>query len=239
MRRALFVISTQGLGHITRCRALALELGRRGWGSTMTTHAPTSVASVDLSVVDMQSDDGMVPEGGVLRAVSAKPVVRIANTCDVSEDIARYYEQVVALAVPNITVVGSPGALWEQNSHYATLALLGGRYAMLRPEFEQARNADANLPSLGHPGGVFDCRNISDWMAMQMACRMRLADVVVTWGGMRALEAACVRKGGRDLLIYHRNQGEWLNKQGLADGKDHIDGRGCQRVADALEELVK
>ena len=235
MRRALFIVSTRGLGHITRCRALASVLVQRGWASTMTTKAPLSVSSHDVTVVDMDGEEMF--EGTALRAVMAKPVVRIANTCILSDDVETWAIQ--PTNVPRITVVGSPGAEYYPILPPTVPALLGGKYALLRPEFAEARDADMSLPGNAQHGGLFDCRDIKDWSSTQIAYRMRNADMVISFGGMRALEAACVRKGGQDILVYARNAGEGLNKRGLADGQDHIDGRGCQRVADALEELVK
>lgn len=243
MRRVMFVVSSRGLGHITRCRALACELGRRGWASSMSSHAPIVANSVDACVVDM--DDGeSIAEGAVLRAVGSKPTIRLANSDHMTDDIRRYYDTLVHGRVPHITIIASPGetdsgAMWAGIGGGYSRVLVGGKYALLRPEFVEARDADSSNPVIHGHGGLFDCRDVADWSATQMAYRMRFAYPVITYGGMRALESACVRKGGVDLLIYARNRGEELNKQGLADGQDHIDGRGCQRVADALEELVK
>jgi UDP-N-acetylglucosamine:LPS N-acetylglucosamine transferase len=68
-----------------------------------------------------------------------------------------------------------------------------------------------------------------------MAEVMSKVALVVTYGGMRAMEAACI---GVPSIIQPRNEGERLNAEFLrAGGK--IDGLGCKRAADAIEELVK
>lgn len=220
-KRALFVVSTRGQGHIVRCRALAAELATRGWASTMTNKAPLSPASYDVSIVDLEGEDH---EHDVYEVLKDRPVVAIVDT---------HFD----LPAVNLVVCGNAGARTVRSRR----CLFGPRYALLRPEFLQARIEDTWQREHRPTNGLsFDCRKVSDLSAATLAERMRDSDEVVTWGGMRALEAACVRGNAVEIHIRPRNEGEIWNMRGLyADPTaDLVDGRGCLRVADAILELA-
>ena len=60
--------------------------------------------------------------------------------------------------------------------------------------------------------GILDVRDISDMSAVKLACSMATAAVVITYGGMRAMETACC---GAPMVVVPRNRGEHLNAKGL------------------------
>lgn len=225
-RRALFVMSTRGQGHIVRCRALAAELLTRGWFSTMTNRSPLSGTSYDVSIVDLGEEEHAA---AVYDALKDKPVVAIVDT--------------PGPRLVDMIVCGSPGAKVEMfapepEGASAGTILGGGAYALLRPEFREFRSSLPRRPWIY----AFDCREVTDHSAFDMAIGMSTAETVITYGGMRALEAACVRGHARGMTIEARNPGEELNKAGLRGHggiADLIDGLGCKRVADAIEGLVK
>jgi UDP-N-acetylglucosamine:LPS N-acetylglucosamine transferase len=64
---------------------------------------------------------------------------------------------------------------------------------------------------------------------------MSRASLVITYGGMRAMEAACV---GVPSIVIPRNEGEQLNAEFLTAG-GKIDGWGFKRAADAIEALFR
>ena len=104
--------------------------------------------------------------------------------------------------------------------------------------------------------------------AKELCEHLATASVVITYAGMRAMEAACV---GVPMVLIPRNEGEVMNANGLehahaakviaeewdalpmADrlmhdprrlgamgraGRALVDGFGCQRVADSIEKEV-
>lgn len=254
-RRALFVISTRGQGHIVRCRALAAELLTRGWFSTMTNRSPLSGTSYDVSIVDLGDEEHAA---AVYDALKDRPVVAIVDT--------------PGPRLVDMIVCGSPGAKVEMfapepEGASAGTILGGGAYALLRPEFREVSWGQHGFSS-SHD--VFDLRTVERESAESLARIMAASRLVVTWGGMRAMEAACV---GVPMICVSRdeNAGEMQNVHGLWkagaawwwEGYDHIqkvdelvaagadlqvmsmvgrglvDGLGCKRVADAIEELVK
>lgn len=217
-RRALFVTSMAGQGHIVRCRALACELASRGWASTMSNKAPSSAASYDVSIVDLGDEPQVVD---VYRALVDRPVVAVADTY-VAPDV-------------DLIVWGSAGAGDFRRLNQRSRYLAGPQYSLLRPEFCRARWA---LGSTRIVGSV-DLRTVRDQSATELAADIAAFTTVYTYGGMRAMEAACVRGSARGLVIEARNPGEELNKAGLEarPDEDLVDGLGCSRVADAIEEL--
>ena len=82
---------------------------------------------------------------------------------------------------------------------------------------------------------ILNVMNVKDMSAQELARALSTAYAVVTYGGMRAMEAACV---GVPLVMIPRNEGERRNVEYISGG-GRIDGFGCQRAADAIEELVK
>lgn len=106
----------------------------------------------------------------------------------------------------------------------AALTLRGRN--LVRPEF-RVRWTGGN--------GAFDARNVRGMDARDLAEAMSRASLVITYGGMRAMEAACV---GVPMIVIPRNGGERLNAEFLLSG-GKIDGLGCKRAAEDIEELVK
>lgn len=218
MRRALFIVSMLGQGHLVRSRALASELTNRGWGCTMTNRSPLSASSYDVSVVDMGDDDAVAD---IYTTLSARPVVAVV---DRPGDVDA-----------QLVVFGNAGAEhWMASSkRHHGVTLFGPHYALLRPEFREWRSTNVS-------SSVADLREVKDLTAAQLAEQMLGAGKVITYGGMRALEAACVRGNAMGMTIEARNDGEELNKAGLlADPTVNlVDGLGCKRVADAIEGLA-
>ena len=102
---------------------------------------------------------------------------------------------------------------------------LSGR-ELIRPEFSAVTWTGGN--------GPLDIRGIVDVEAADLAAKIATASLVVTYGGMRAMEAVCV---GAPVIVLPRNEGERSNVEFLRGG-GHIDGLGCKRAADAIERLV-
>lgn len=230
VKRALFVVSARGQGHLVRCRALASELTSRGWRCSLSPMSPRTALGYDVSVIDGEEYG---PE--VYEALKDRPAVAVVDTARVPWSGWPY---------TNLLVWGSAGATWEPlaEAGFCGTAMLGPRAAILRPEFREMRRPQlpgTTIPLI--PRADFDARNITGLHTLALAALMRGAGRVITYGGMRALEAACVRGNALGLEIEARNPGEELNKAGLlADpAADLVDGLGCGRVADAIEELAK
>lgn len=224
MKRALFVVSARGQGHLVRCRALASELTSRGWRCSLSPMSPRTALGYDVSVIDGEEYG---PE--VYEALKDRPVVAIVDTLPVAEPHAA------------LIVCGSAGARIVYGTYSPGVLMAGPAYAILRPEFRELRRPQ--LPGITIPlipRADFDARNVTGIHPLALAALMRGAGRVVTYGGMRALEAACVRGSALGMEIEARNPGEELNKAGLlADPPaDLVDGLGCGRVADAIERLV-
>jgi spore coat polysaccharide biosynthesis predicted glycosyltransferase SpsG len=241
MRRALLIPDDIGMGHQVRCGALAAELERRGWKTT--TIGPDDEPAryaFDLVVVDMRGHGARFPE--------IPKCVRIIDHPDAKDEA-------------DLLVLGSAGA---DNGVLLGLAgaevLAGPRYSLLRRAFAEERLTRRDR------SGVVDVREIGGFDARGMAEEMAGAEVVVTYAGMRAMEAACVAS---PTVLVVRNHGERLNAKGLMaagaamessaeeaigvaehmlklrpllermsqHARVFVDGLGCQRVADAIEGL--
>ena len=218
MSRAVFVVDVKsGQGHLVRSRALMTELASRGWRCSMVSKPPGSVASHDVTIFDGPAFD--CPEA--YDQASGKPVVAIVDTPG-----ARHGA--------DLTVCGSAGAKPDmftcsgcvKTQGNATMVVCAGpQYALLRPEFRAMRDWPPYGPMLPMPGVnisrmdgsdcTFDVRAIEDQPAEAIAKWMRAAKVVITYAGMRAMEAACV---GAPIEVFVRNEGERLNARGLMNG---------------------
>lgn len=220
MKRALIIPSLRGGGHLVRCRALASELTRRGFGCTMTSKAPLSASSYDVSVVDMEGEEH---EHDVYEALRGRPVVAVIDTP----------HAVQARAVVCATVGVSPDVF--PTATESRILLCGSKFALLRPEFREMRSDAWKLSS--SVGSVADANGLS---ASEMATVMLRHGRLHTYGGVRALEAACVRSSAVGLDIVARNAAEEMNRAGLcADpAADLVDGLGCVRVADYIEAML-
>lgn len=132
-------------------------------------------------------------------------------------------------ATCDLMVCGSAGV---HSDFVAAHILAGPDYSLLRAEFRAARLRP--IKKLGRV--TFDLRSVGHLSASDLALHLRRATHVTTFGGMRAMEAACV--GVPHLEIIARNPGEELNKRGLEAGAV-VDGLGVPRVADAIEALFQ
>lgn len=219
MKRALFIVSDQGNGHRVRCGALAEELRGRGWECANLERDESGDA--DVLVIDEATD--MVVTG------RARAVVLV----DSPGTLPRLVRAKAAECQPDLLVCGNAGvteAMFRECGARCDI-LAGPDYALLRPEFREARE------KVSRPwGGTFDAREAANMSGLEMAFAMVAAETVDTFGGMRALEAACARRGVLGLTIHPQNEGEALNAQGLALGRE-VDGFGCRRVADAIEAM--
>lgn len=239
MRHALLIASKAGRGHIVRTRALAVALTESGWACQTIAHPGDELPAIatDLVVID-------VPTPYTLDIGRRPKLVRIVDTQEATDD--NY----------DLTVFGSAGA--EASRTDSMLA--GPLYALLRPEFCAERHIARTR------SGVQDFRSIGGWSPSELAREMAQHVVAINYGGMRALECACV---GTPSIIIPRNEGERLNAHGLmaagaaliadeseaetmaqsliempalAERMSHnakalVDGHGVQRVVRAIERL--
>lgn len=241
--KALFVVDDCGLGHYVRCGALAAELERRG-ASTYTI-GPRDTApqwTFNVVVIDMRSY--MPPVPGIPYTVRIIDEPAQQGPCD-------------------LMVLGSAGVGEAAFvSAAAGRVLLGPRYSLLRPEFvaEQGIVRDRD--------GVLDIRKVAGWSAADFAEQIASAKVVVTYAGMRAMEAACV---STPAVLIPRNRGESMNATRLVEAgaavrstedeaegvarrlldlpelldrmslatRGLVDGLGCARVADEIQGLFR
>lgn len=251
MPRALFVVSDQGQGHKYRCQALADELRSRGWGwTTCGWWESPPKTGYDVIVADGENLDG---EGYIAAWEAFQPDAKTVIIADVPGDYPS-----------DLLVAGGAGATPElYKDSGAKKVLAGPAYALLRTQFRGIRYT---RPTFLGRAGVFDARSVGGLGSIEMADRMASAEVVITYGGMRALEAACV---GAPMVVYARNEGERLNALALnralaaawvseesdcaamaatldrtwhlgkmsEAGRALIDGLGVTRVADAIEAL--
>jgi spore coat polysaccharide biosynthesis predicted glycosyltransferase SpsG len=237
--KALFIVDdVHGQGHVVRSGALRDELGRRGW---------VIEGRVTSSVIDVSVYDGIKVFDG--------PPYRYNVV--ISDEPVSYAEGMTLL------VAGGAGATEEMYKDCGAKKVLAGpQYALLRPEFSKIRVRKEQ-------GSWFtDIRPMRGFSTECVASVMRSVAVVITHGGMRAMECACV---GAPMVIVPRNEGERMNARALriagaaliADeksaeqvakdllehprwlqvmskrGRELVDGLGVQRVADSIEELVK
>lgn len=112
-------------------------------------------------------------------------------------------------------------------THVSADLVVEGRH-LIRPEF-------CRLKWVGHEqaNGVFDAREVTGLSAADLADKMAHACEVITYSGMRAMEASCV---GVPMVVVTRNEGELLNAEYLSAG-GRADGWGCKRAADTIEGL--
>jgi len=197
LKAALCIPSTRGMGHVVRCRTLANELVERGW--TVQTSGAKRPSGFIGDVVIVDGDD-FPPETYDWPC----PVVIIRDT---------FAALPWHVPHPSLMVVPSAGLRPASYAHlYGVLS--GPTYSILRPAFrEWARRRDD--AGWGFTGIVFDARSAGGTNTMtsdELAQRFATASVVITYGGMRAMEAACV---GVPMVIVARNEGETLNANGL------------------------
>lgn len=240
MKRALFIADHErGQGHVIRSRALANELANRGWACGACSKRPPGFEG-DVVVVDGNEFDPEVYRWGV-------PVVAIRDVVQKPRGV-------------KLTVVPTAGASSGQAGGPLGM-LVGPRFSLIRPEFADVKW----YPMMD----IFDARAVKDMSVWEIGLRMAHSAVVITYGGMRAMEAARI---GAPMVILARNAGELMNAEGLAHhgaakhvaeedqvapmverllksprerlermsraGRELVDGLGCQRVADAIEEEV-
>ncbi len=210
---ALVVVDDEhGNGHLVRGRALASELCSRGWRVETTNQL--GPVEVDLLIVDGQMK---WPQGH--EAKVACRTAKVVGILDFPQGLQGW--DLVVCGTAHDGAWGRPGDL------------VGPRYAILRPEFAKW----GALKDIARTTPLLDVRNIDGRSANDLAEAMRRAQVVLTYAGMRAMEAACC---GADLALMARNEGETLNAIGLLRARRPvIDGLGCKRVADQLETLCQ
>lgn len=227
-REALFIVdAVNGQGHIVRSRALASEMATRGWRCSTVPKRPPGWSG-DVVIVDgTEFYDG-------LEAVHDWPGMKVVSVRDTPHEPAYGAD---------LIVMGSAGFHNSDRAateSYPTRYLGGPNYSLLRPEFRAQRQVEREMRIVKY--GAFDARSADGLSAVEMARRMADAQVIITYAGMRAMEAACVGVGAASLdsqlRLHARNDGERLNKIGLEAGAV-VDGLGCQRVAAAIGELFQ
>ena len=211
-----------GLGHVVRCEALADELLGREWGVSawglqrFPNGALCGVGDTSVAIYD----HGNAPAPGLIGRPGMRTVIIVdAPPWDASG--------------LDLLVCGSAGATSEMFAGCGAKRVLAGpEYSLLRAEFRcfSGWHPDAQA-------GTLDLRLISNIGSYPLAVMIAKAESIITYGGMRAMEAACVTRGKAPLEIIARNDGERLNEAGLRAGRIP-DGFGCARVADAIEALL-
>ena len=265
MSRALIVADDRpeaGNGHLVRCGALRAELLKRGWSCDWEPLTDQKAwyrrgGSPDVAIMDMQWQAGEAFHCGPV------PTVVIVDTPRPAVDVLRDDNK----AETAVLVCGSAGATEAMFRGFNTTKMLvGPEYSLLRPEFAAAKSDRSGLE------GVLDIRRLEVrriWLVEARTLAQSLASkaVCITYGGMRAMEAACV---GAPMVVIPRNGGEKLNANGLVAagaavmvaeeraeeaaaklledvtrlaamsdaGRKLVDGLGVSRVADAVEGLV-
>jgi len=147
--------------------------------------------------------------------------------CVLVEGMGHTAADIFVVDYPEVFAIGTDRLVRVEDvpSHGPAALTLQGR-ELVRPEFR--------IKWIGG-NGALDARNVRGMGAADLAEAMSRASLVITYGGMRAMEAACI---GVPMIVIPRNEGERLNAEFLAAGGT-IDGLGCKRAADAIEELIK
>jgi spore coat polysaccharide biosynthesis predicted glycosyltransferase SpsG len=118
----------------------------------------------------------------------------------------------------DLVVNGSPGSCESDYSGSgAAKALAGPEYALLRKLFRHAHDEiiQYSASERDRHRHLFDAREIQGWSESLVVTLMRSAPLVITWGGMRALEAACVGAPMICVEVNELNFGESNNIFGL------------------------
>jgi spore coat polysaccharide biosynthesis predicted glycosyltransferase SpsG len=232
-----------GRGHIVRCHALGEALTGRGWYVDVVGIGKGEMLDADVVVMDLLPDARVPIERGQ-RSVQIVDDTSLVPRCD-------------------ILVCGSAGAnegMFRVAS--AGRVLAGPQYSLLRPDFSRAR--EKSIPR----SDVLDLRLMAGFSVNGMVDLIASASVVISYGGMRAMECACA---GTPTVLIPRNDGEQLNAAGLLaaeacviavdyeaaymaqtlldsptllrrmgeKARELVDGRGVKRVAQAITELMR
>lgn len=240
--------SGAGNGHTVRCRALADELRHRGVTTFLHMMPPATeiIAWAEVMVLDLG------PEDHVIYAIPTKPAkyVRIVDT-------------VVDTSNADLIICGSAGAEARMFQGKGSARVLAGPdYCLLRPQFAAERRITHRRD------GIVDLRRAGDqWDARIVASQVARATVAITYGGMRAMEATCVgtptviypRNEGEHLnarglmmagaaLVADESELQVMAAELMkvaplaakmsASARQLIDGRGVDRVAHAIMELL-
>jgi spore coat polysaccharide biosynthesis predicted glycosyltransferase SpsG len=201
--KALFIPDNAGSGHRVRCGALAVELEQRGWTTfTINQFQDVPASAFDLVVIDLRSY--VPPIRGIRKVLRIVDDPAMQGPCDL---------QVMAHAGAN------------DMSEATESALIGPEYALLRAEFLQARKRRRSRH------GIFDARILAGWSAEELAEHMASAQVMISYGGQRALEACCV---WTPTVLMARNRGEQMNAHGMA----RLGAAVLSREADGEAEKV-
>lgn len=248
--KALFVVDDRpeaGQGHVVRMGALAAELESRGWKLAFNSWACSE--NPDILVEDVPPGAAPMP---CHHSALPRLYVMVFDALGTERDE-------ILLDQSALLVCGvASGTQSKEPNH-----LFGPKYSLLRPEFGAVRWHGTPADS------VLDTRHITNCSARGLANALASSAVCITYGGMRAMEAACV---GIPMVLHPRNEGEWLNARGLAahgvaivcndesdlepaavdllsrpheweamsaNSRQLVDGHGVQRVADAIEEMVR
>lgn len=241
---------------MVRSAALADELRARGWECNF---EPNRTGAPDLCIVDGHKR----PDVYAIHASVPFVLISDGRTLDpllVDDDDDK---------PPALIVNGGAGAhpyMYAESG--AKRVLAGPAYALLRPEFSKTHWPTHTDDAFGLGFDWLDARRFVGMDAGQMARAMAGTQVLLTAGGMRAMEAACVgapmvlfiesedqesnayalqkcaagmiardEAYGKKLVRELLKDPDWLARMSAA-GRRLVDGKGCQRVADAIEELV-
>lgn len=245
-KSALFIVDhVRGMGHVVRSRALANALTERGWLVSACSKRPPGFNG-DVVIVDGNHFESDAYDWRC-------PVVAIQD---------KHYQGSTLWPPGGLTLhVHASAKFINARTGIRPVCLQGPTFSLLRREFLEVQ-WDPMMD-------VSDLRAIKDASVFQMSILMARSAVVVTYAGMRAMEAACV---GTPTVLVARNEGELWNAEGLAAvgaakhiseedqvipmvrrllesprarlqrmsriAQQHVDGRGCERVADAIEEEI-
>jgi spore coat polysaccharide biosynthesis predicted glycosyltransferase SpsG len=192
MKTACFYVDEKaGNGHRVRCGALKDELVARGWRIL----SKGSRAKRDVSIFD----------GYGYRKEDFKRVRKLGRVVVIDD-----YQPKRIPAWVDLIINGTVGARQRFGDAYRCKDMaLGPELALLRTGFRSAKWTVGQWTG----GGVLDLRHIKGWSEARFVFALTTCGVAITYGGMTALECACV---GVPMVVVCASEDQKENAYGLA-----------------------